>query len=64
MIPKLLTSIKLNAHWTVLSRNANMATNAIKLERIPAIGPTIFDAPSEIASNIFLASLKFYHKVH
>lgn len=40
------------------SINAKQAVNAIRFERIPPMGPTILLAPIEMASKIFLASLK------
>ncbi len=42
--------------------NAKNAVKAIRFERIPPMGPTIFDAPIEIASKMLLASL-FYNKI-
>ena len=39
------------------SMNANDAVNAIRLDIIPATGPTALLAPIDIASNTFLASL-------
>lgn len=44
----------------VASIKAKTAINAIKLAAIPTTAPTAFDAPKEIASKTFLASL--YHE--
>ena len=45
------------------SINAKQAVKAIRFERIPPMGPTILLAPIDMASKIFLASLKpIYNK--
>lgn len=55
--PKSSSPIRLNTHIKVASINAKTAMNAIKLAAIPTTAPTAVEAPREIASNIFLASL-------
>jgi hypothetical protein len=41
----------------VVSKKAKIAKKAIRFERIPPIGPTMLEAPIDIASKILLASL-------
>jgi hypothetical protein len=57
-MPKLATLIIENSQMTIESMNAKNAVNAIKFERMPPIGPTMFEAPIEMASKILFASLR------
>ncbi len=51
--PKLSRPSMLKNQIKIASTNAKKATNAIRFEIIPPIGPTTFDAPSDIALNTF-----------
>jgi hypothetical protein len=57
VIPKLFKSSIEKNQMQVESMNAKNAVNAIKFEIMPPIGPTMFDAPIEMASKILFASL-------
>ena len=62
--PKFSKSNIENNQMQMASMKAKKAVKAIKLDRIPPIGPTMFDAPTEIASKTLFASLKPYIKVY
>lgn len=57
VIPKFSSPIMPNSQMNMASTNANIAVKAIKFDMIPATAPTVFDAPIEMASKAFLASL-------
>lgn len=66
MTPKSSSPNKLNDQIKIESTKAKKAVKAIKLEMIPPIGPTILEAPVEIASNTLFSPLmiNFYYKFH
>lgn len=57
MTPKFSSPMRLNIQMNVVSMKAKTATNAMRLAAMPTTAPTAFEAPNEMASNTFFASL-------
>jgi len=60
--PKLSRPSMLKNHIKIASTKAKKATKAIRFEIMPPIGPTTFDAPSDMAIKIFVACLLLTNK--